>query len=386
MATTSHQSISRALVHEGAVFDAHADSLQRALDLGHDLGTVTSGHLDLVRGRRGGLGAQVFVCWVDPAFMATDRGGAAQRTDALLREFHSLVERHPNQLVWCGNGNHLRAAREAGLIAGIPGIEGGHSIEEDLGKLEHFFEHGVRVMTLVWNNHLPWIRSCQEGAGAGIPAGLSSFGRDVVRRMNELGMVVDLAHAGERSFFDALEVSRVPVLASHSGCSAQNPHPRNLSDDQLRALAQAGGVACMVFCTPFLDAAAQAAERAARELPSYRALSAENETALWLAQSRYLQDELEPLPMQRFLDHLLHAVEVCGIEHVGLGSDFDGIQRTPQGLEDAAAYPNLMDALVERGFGLEDLRLLMGGNVARVFAGATGPETRAHSAPLVAYP
>lgn len=374
LSTSTHR-----LVSEGAVFDAHADSLQRALDLGHDLGVRGPGHMDLERGRAGGVGAQVFVCWVDPAYLEAP-GGTAARTNALLAEFHALVARHPDRVAWCGNGTMLDAARAGGRVAGIPGIEGGHSLNGDLDQLRAYFQAGVRVLTLVWNNHLDWIRSCQPGAGPGVPAGLSPFGRRVIETMNELGMVVDLAHAGERSFYEALEASQAPVLASHSGCMAENRHPRNLTDDQLRALAAAGGVACMVFCTPFLDADAQAAERAARETEAYRALRGEGETGLWLAQSEYLQAHVAPLPMERFLDHLMHAIEVCGIEHVGLGSDYDGIQRAPQGLEDASCYPRLMEALFARGLDEGDVRRVMGGNVERVFREVTGPGTAAATA------
>lgn len=364
------------------VFDAHADSLQRALDLGHDLGTRTPGHLDLVRGREGGLGALVFVSWVDPSYMEPGRGGARARAAALLGCFHRLLEEHPDQLAWAGNGRLLAQAQAGGRLAGIPGIEGGHALEGSLETLEWFFERGIRVLTLVWNNHLPWIRSCQEGAGAGIPAGLSDFGRAVVRRMNELGMLVDLSHAGERSFYDALETSDRPVIASHSGCAALHAHPRNLDDDQLRALAQQGGVVGIVFCTPFLDAQARAAEQRLRETDAYRALRAEDETELFLLQSEFLQREAPPLPLARVVDHVLHAVEVAGIDHVGLGSDYDGIQRTPRGLEDASCYGHLAAALLERGFGEEDVLKVLGGNMRRAFARATSEGTRAATADL----
>jgi membrane dipeptidase len=364
------------------VFDSHADSLQRQLDLGHDLGVRGPGHLDVVRGREGGLEALVFVCWVDPSYLDEGPGGAFRRTEGLLGEFHRLCERHPERVRWAGNGELYRAATGAGALAGIPGIEGGHSIEEDLGLLEHFFERGVRVMTLVWNNHLSWVRSCLDGAGAGVPEGLSGFGREVVRRMNELGMVVDLSHAGRRSFYDALEASEQPVIASHSGCSALHDHPRNLDDEQLRALAAAGGVVGVVFCTAFLDADAQAEDARLRESEAYRGLSASDDSELFCAQSELLQREARPLAAERVVDHIQHAVEVAGIDHVGLGSDFDGIQRTPAGLEDASRYPLLAELLVKRGFDREDARKVLGGNMKRVFEQVTGPGTRAAVAGL----
>lgn len=354
-----------------SVFDAHVDSLQRQLDLGHDLGVRGSGHLDCERGLEGGLGAVVLVSWVDPSFIEPANGGAYRRTQALLAEFHTLCEKHPGRIRIARNGSELEAANSAGCIAGIAGIEGGHSIEEDLGKLDWFFEQGVRMMTLVWNNHLSWIRSCQDGADASVPEGLSEFGRSVVRRMNELGMVIDLSHAGERAFYDTLETSTQPVIASHSACRALRDHPRNLTDDQLRALAAAGGVVGIVFCTPFLSEEAQRAERSLRQTDEYKAFTDENETARFVAQSDYLQRNAPPLEASVVLDHIVHAVEVAGIEHVGLGSDYDGIQVAPRGLEDASCYGAIARGLEERGFEERDVLAILGGNMRRVFAQVT---------------
>ncbi|MCE9593848.1 MAG: dipeptidase [Planctomycetes bacterium] len=372
-----------ALVAERPVFDAHADSLQRALDLGHDLAVAGRGHLDLERGAAGGLGSLVFVSWVDPKFHEQGPGGALARTRDLLGEFHRLARRRPDRVGFAGNARAQRAARARGAVAGIPGIEGGHSIEESLDNLEWFFERGVRVMTLVWNNHLSWIRSCQAGAGSTIPEGLNDFGRVVVHTMNELGMVVDLSHAGERSFYDALDATQKPVIASHSNCKALHGHQRNLTDDQLRALAQNGGVVGIVFCTAFVDAEAQQHDATTRETAGMKALIGANDSDLFLLQSEYMQNEAPPLPMERVMDHLYHAIEVAGIDHVGLGSDYDGIQRTPQGLEHAGCYGRIAEHMLARGFDAADVRKVLGGNMARVFDTATGPGTAAHDAALV---
>lgn len=380
------------------VFDAHADSLQRALDLGHDLAEQGPGHLDLARGAEGGLAALVFVCWVDPSYIDSP-GGAFARTRDLLGAFHELSGRRPDRLQWAGNEALLDSARATGVLAGVPGIEGGHSIEEDLEKLDFFFDHGVRVMTLVWNNHLRWIRSCRplpggaDGSGQigpgefeadEIPEGLSDFGRDVVRRMNRLGMVVDVSHAGRQAFDDVLATTDRPVIASHSGCAALHAHPRNLDDDQLRALARNGGVVGIVFCTSFLDADAQAEDARVRSLEAYKGIAGAGpaDTAAFLAQSQLLQSEARPLPAQVVVEHVLHAVEVAGIDHVGLGSDYDGIERTPQGLEDASRYQHVAELLRQRGLSDEDVERVLYGNMKRVFAQATGPGTRAFEAGL----
>ena len=362
-----------------AVFDAHVDSLQRQLDLGDDLGTRTRGHLDLVRAAEGGLGAAVFVSWVDPVHIEK-RGGAQGRASALLREFRTLLRRHPGRVRFGGNGAMLDAAVRDGALAGIAGIEGGHALGESLDTLHEHFESGLRVLTLVWNNHLSWIRSCRDGAGAGIPEGLSAFGRSVVRAMNELGVLVDLSHAGERSFFDALDASSVPPIASHSGCKALHAHPRNLTDDQLRALGSAGGVVGIPFCVAFLSREAQVEDERLRESAEYRSITGRNDTELSLRQGEFLQRVATPLPIERVLDHLLHAVEIAGIDHVGIGSDFDGIQRTPQGLEDASCYGRLAAGLAARGIEPEDIESVLWGNFRRAFAAATGPGTAAFRA------
>lgn len=373
---------SRDLVASRPVFDAHVDSLQRQLDLGHDLGTRTQGHLDLVRGRQGGLGTVVLVNWVDPKHIEKGPGGAFARTRALLGEFHVLAGNHPHALKWAGNAALRAEAHTAGAIAGIPGIEGGHSIEESLDNLHYFFAHGVRVLTLVWNNHLSWIRSCQAGAGAHVPEGVSDFGRSVVRAMNQVGMVVDVSHAGERSFLDILETTTKPVIASHSGCKALHGHQRNLTDDQLRALAANGGVVGIVFCTAFLKDEAQAADARLRESDGYKAISGPNDTDVFLRQGEYLQQHAPPLSLDTVVDHIAHAVNVAGVEHVGIGSDYDGIGRTPEGLEDASCYGNLAERMLARGFGEDDVLRILGGNMERVFATVTGPGTSAHTARL----
>jgi len=365
------------------VFDAHVDSLQRQLDLGHDLGTLTSGHLDVERGRAGGLGSVVFVNWVDPKYVDEGPGAARRRTIELLREFHALVARHPESVRFAGDAARMAEAHAAGALAGIPGIEGGHSIEENLDHLHWFFEHGVRVMTLVWNNHLSWIRSCQPGAGASIPEGLAPFGRSVVRAMNELGVLVDVSHAGERAFYDVLDASDRPVIASHSGCKALHAHQRNLTDDQLRALARNGGVVGIVFCVAFLKDEAQREDARLRATEAFRAIQGVNDTDVFVKQGEFLQREAEPLSLDTVADHIVHAAEIAGIDHVGIGSDYDGIGRTPQGLEDASCYGALAERLFERGFAREDLEKILGANMQRVFARATAAGTSAHDIDLV---
>jgi membrane dipeptidase len=347
-------------------FDAHVDTLQLALDLGADLGTSSPGQLDLPRARAGGLGGAVLTAWVDPKYLAPARGGARARAEALFDAMDGLLADHPEAIQLVRTASDWREARAAGRFALVAGMEGGHPLEGSLRTLEHFAGRGLRVLTLVWNNHLDWVRSCQPGGTDGVPEGLSEFGEHVVRRCNELGIVVDLSHAGERSFFDAVEASAKPVIASHSGCRALHDHPRNLTDDQLRALAANGGVIGMPFLPSFLDADAQRRAAAARDTDGYRALRAWTDAGLEVERTRYLAGVLEGLPIDRLVDHVAHAAEVAGIAHVGLGSDFDGIATTVAGLEDASGYGRLAEALRVRGFGEDEVAAVMGGNLERV--------------------
>lgn len=360
------------------VFDAHVDSIQKTLDLGQDLGLEGRGHLDLVRGARGGLGAVVLVSWCDPKHLADGPAAATRRTRQLVASVQGLAQRRPELAELVTDGPSLARARATGRIALIAGIEGGHSLAGSLEELERFHAQGVRVLTLVWNNHLDWVRSCQDGAGPEVPAGLSEFGRDVVRRMNELGMLVDLSHAGERSFFDALEVSSRPVIASHSCCKALHDHPRNLTDEQLRALGVARGVVGIAFLPGFLDAAAKAEAARVRSLPEFRAIDEGDDTATFIAQGEFIQAHAAPCGIDVMVRHVLHAVEIAGAEHVGLGSDYDGIDHAVAGLEDASCYPRLAAELRAAGLSTDEVAGVMGANMARAFAAGTsgsGPVT-----------
>jgi len=363
-----------ALLARRPVLDAHVDAIGFAADLGHDLGTITPGHFDLERAARGGLGAWVVVCWPDPAHHLAR---SFARASEMIEAAHALAARHPARFRLVGNGAELAAARADGAIAGILGIEGGHALEESLERLEWFFERGLRCLTLVWNNHLSWIRSCQEGAGPEVPAGLSDFGRAVVGRMNALGIVVDLSHAGERSFHDALEASARPVIASHSGCRALHDHPRNLTDDQMRRLARQGGVVGIVFHPGFLDADARVEQARVRATPEFAGPPGLAPAAQFLHQQGVMRARMKPMPASRLVEHVLHAVEVAGIDHVGLGSDYDGIECGPEGLEDARGYAVLAELLAQRGLTDAELEKVLGANMERVFREVTGPGTRA---------
>lgn len=348
------------------VFDSHVDTLQLALDMGVDLVEGSPGQLDLPRARDGGLGAVVMTAWVHPRYDKPENGGSFARAEKLVDELDGLANRASDQVLFIRNRGDWQTARAEQKLALLAGMEGGHPIECSLEKLDHFFERGLRVLTLVWNNHLPWVRSCEPDAGSDIPEGLSVFGRAVVVRLNELGIVVDVSHCGERSFYDALETTNKPVIASHSACSALNPHQRNLDDEQLRTIRDNGGVVGVPFLPSFLDRDAQEASARLRAGEGYRSLVASNGTELEVRRTEYMSTVMPPLSVERFIDHIEHIAEVAGIEHVGLGSDFDGITTTVEGLSDASGYQSLVQPLRARGFSEADITAVCGGNMERV--------------------
>lgn len=350
------------------IFDAHCDALQRALDLGHDLGGETHGHFDLAKASRGGVRGVCLTAWVDGTY-AEEIGASKRRANALLDAADDLFAAHPDKVQRVDDASEFGGLPE-GVIGCVLAIEGGHAIEDDLAQLDHYAARGVRVMTLTWNNHLSWARSCRDGAGAGVPEGLSSLGREVVAHMGELGMLVDLSHAGERTFYDALECALSPPIVSHSGCRALSDHPRNVTDDQLRALKAKGGVLGIPFATAFLHEGERAAEREYRATEEYRAVKGADPTESLLFQGDAIQAALEPFPLEYVVRHILHALDVCGEEHVAIGSDFDGIDRRPAGLEDASGYQALMTALRESGVGAATCERIAFSNAQRVLGDA----------------
>lgn len=356
------------------IFDAHCDALQRALDLGHDLGGETPGHFDLAKAARGGVRGICLTAWVDGTY-ANEVGASKRRTNALLDAADDLFSAHPDKVQRVDDGSGFGALTD-GVIGCVLAIEGGHAIEDDLAQLEHYAGRGVRVMTLTWNNHLSWARSCREGAGAGVPEGLSSLGREVVTHMGELGMLVDLSHAGERTFYDALECAVSPPIVSHSGCRGISDHPRNVTDDQLRALKQKGGVIGIPFATAFLNEGERATERAYRATEEYRAVKGADPTESLLLQGDAIQAALAPFPMEHVVSHVLHALEICGEEHVAIGSDFDGIDRRPAGLEDASGYQELIAALRQSGVSDATCERIAFSNAQRILEDALGAASR----------
>jgi membrane dipeptidase len=337
-----------------------------------DLATrQTEGHTDLVRLREGGVGAQFFAVYVPAAYEG--RGAAARARDQVAL-FHAMIARYPD-LELARTAADARRIAESGRIAALLAVEGGHTIDGSLDVLSELAGLGARYMTLTHSSSTAWADSATDAPRHG---GLSEFGLEVVRAMNRLGMLVDISHVSEAAAAAALRTSRAPVIASHSGARAICDHPRNLSDETLARLAENGGVAMVNFFSGFLVPEASDVvrdmgdlERRLRERHGDDDAAIEREWQSWL--------EEHPIPrgdVTHVVDHIDHISRVAGIDHVGLGSDFDGISQTPLGLEDVACFPTVTRELVRRGYDDSAILKILGENTLRVLARA---EDVAHS-------
>ncbi len=332
--------------------DGHCDSIQNCMEDTFSIAENNpAAHLDLPKMKRGRLDAQFFACWVHPD---TYRGTYARRTYELLDRLHSICESGKNKLKLAVTAKQVRKNKKDGFRSAVPCVEGGHAIGNQLSHLRNFRRLGVRYMTLTWMNNNGWAGG--SGNTSGDP-GLSGFGRRVVGEMNKLGMIVDLSHAAERTFWDAIDCSRAPVIASHSCCSTIHDHHRNLTDAQLEAIAETGGVTGICFYPAHLD------PTYGRRLEKYRN---ERETDQWLVSLP--EDRRPDVPIDRIVEHIEHAVDVTGPRHVGLGSDFDGVDVLPDGMNGCAELPILRKKLENRGFPEKDVDRIFGHNFLRVLA------------------
>jgi membrane dipeptidase len=353
------------------VIDMHADTPQRFLDEGWNFtAPLDGGMTNLDSARLGNVAAQFFAIWVEPAAHA---GNFARRALELTDAVHEQLRKHPAALQLCLSPTDIRNAQAAGRFGVLLGLEGGHAIENSLPLLRNFYRLGVRYMTLTWNNHNDWADS---SAGKPLHHGLTSFGREVIREMNRLGMMVDVSHASDETFWDVLEVSAAPVIASHSSSRALAPAARNLTDDQLRALAAKDGVAMVNFYPAFLDAAwdsawnASHADRAAAIEAASKPFSEAGTVVPYYVSHRIDVEFASRIPRPSFeslIAQFDHMMRVAGTQHVGIGTDFDGIPALPEGIDSAADIPRIAEGLAAKGYSAEDVGNVLSGNAMRVF-------------------
>jgi membrane dipeptidase len=352
------------------VVDTHDDTTQRFLNADFDIGVRNaSGSIDVPRMREGGLGAIFFSIWIPSKITGPEAVNRAQVQIDAVRE---QVRKHPNNLVLAATAAEIREARKKGKIAALMGVEGGHMINSDLDVLRKFASLGVRYMTLTHSGNDEWADSSTDKAAHN---GLTDFGKDVIREMNHLGVMVDISHVSDKTFYDALEVSKAPLIASHSSCRAICDAPRNMTDQMMKDLAAKGGVIQINYHVGFLSQEFRNAEKANPELN--KAISVEvtkrcgdNEACQLIEGDRITreyvdQGKLPRVEWTKIIEHIDHAVKVVGAEHVGLGSDFDGANM-PYGMEDATNLPRITEALSRKGYSEGDIKKILGENTLRV--------------------
>jgi membrane dipeptidase len=330
-------------VHRAAMLiDTHNDVPTFTVD-GEDIGArAGKGHTDIARLKEGGVAAQFFAVYVAAKFVEGNH--SANRTLQMIDTVrHDIIDKYPNDFMFAGSVKDIEEAHRRGKIAALMGIEGGHAIEDSLRLLRDYYALGIRYMTLTHTNTNGWADSSGDMTKEGVKHhnGLTDFGKDVVREMNRLGMMVDISHVADKTFWDALEVSKAPIFASHSSCRALTNVPRNMTDEMIVALAKKGGVVDVNFNCGFLSQKSADAETK-KQTPTPRATLAD------------------------VVEHIDHIRKIAGIDAIGIGSDFDGVECTPVGLDDVSKYPNLTRALLEKGYTAEDIHKIYSGNFLRV--------------------
>lgn len=364
----------RAIHFSSIVVDTHDDTTQRFLSDGFDLGKRNpDGHVDIPRMREGGMNAIFFSVWIDGRTMGPAAVEKALDQIDLVRE---NVAKYPNDIVLARTADDVRRAHAQGKIAALIGVEGGHMIGNDIHVLRIFADLGVRYMTLTHFYNDEWADSSTAKPEHN---GLTDFGKDVVREMNRQGILVDISHVSDKTFYDALAISKAPMIASHSSCRALCNHVRDMSDDMIKALAAKGGVIQINYERSFIDQAYKDAEEkvSGNVVAMFDALKKEcnNDDACIGKKMNEQQEKLTAegkLPhvsWERIVDHIDHAVKLVGADHVGLGSDFDGATM-PEGMEDCSKIPKITEALLRKGYSDDEIRQILGGNTLRIMGQA----------------
>jgi membrane dipeptidase len=365
-------------VHNSAiVIDTHADTPQRFVDEDWNFtDPLEGGMLNYDSARKGNLDAQFFSIWVDPN--QYNAGASARRTFSLIDATLEQVRRAPDKLQLCTSPDDILAAYEQGRFAILMGIEGGHSIEDSLALLRDYHRLGVRYMTLTWSNTNNWADSSGDIDDPTIPHhnGLTPFGKEVVHEMNRLGMMVDISHASDKTFWDTIATSRTPIIASHSSARALTQAARNLTDEMLSAMKENNGVVMVNFFPAFIDEkwrqawTAQKPERKKAQDAMEADYKAKGLPVPYNASNKIDREfaaKIGRAPFESLIDHFDYVIKVAGIDHVGIGTDFDGIPVPPEGIDSAADLPKVTAALMARGYTAEDMKKLLSGNLLRVF-------------------
>jgi len=361
--------------NKAVVIDTHNDVLStitmKGLDIENDL--TGKSHSDIGRFKKAGMDIQVFSIFCDERF---GKDTAFKYANIEIDSLYAIVARNKDKMMIVTNPKQLQQAVKQNKLGCMMGVEGGHMIEDNLDYLDALYKRGARYMTLTWNNSTSWATSAFDETRKkdSLPhKGLTDFGKQVVKKMNELGMIVDISHVGEQTFWDAIQTSTKPVIASHSCVYNLCPVPRNLKDDQIKAIGKNGGVIHLNFYSGFIDSNYNKGKTAflqkhKQEVDSLKSLKWANyEIEEWTAKKYPQEVEAYRPDLSQLLNHLDYIVKMIGIDHVGLGSDFDGIESAPKPLDDVTSFPLITKALMERGYSKKDVKKILGGNFVRVF-------------------
>jgi membrane dipeptidase len=362
------------LIHQRAIaIDMHADTTQRLLDEQLDISRrLADGHFDNLRARDGGLDAQFFSIWVEPELFGGGGAGAIKRADDQIAVVRALPERYPETWDLATTPADIRRIAAAGKIAALMGLEGGYAIDERLENVKRYYQMGVRYMSPAWSVSTSWAGSSNDAVGQ--TRGLNDFGKSVIREMNRLGMMVDVSHVSDKTFWDIINTSSKPIIATHSGCRAIADVPRNLDDEMIQAIAKGGGVVCVLFYPAFLEPGwDDKKKRVDAEIALLVQRASEESRSIAykkMARDRVRREEyakrLPRASVARLVDHIDHIVKLVGVDYVGVGSDFDGVQATLSDLATVEDLPNLTRELLRRGYTESHVQKILGGNVLRM--------------------
>ncbi len=352
------------------VLDTHDDTTQRFFSKDYDIGRRNpDGHVDIPRMREGGMNAIFFSVWIDGRIMGPP---AVQKALDQIDAVHESVRKYSKDMVFCRTAAEVREAHKQGKIAALIGVEGGHMIGNDMRVLRMFGDLGVRYMTLSHFYNDEWADSSTDKPAHN---GLTDFGKDIVREMNRQGIMVDISHVSDKTFYDALEVSKAPLIASHSSCRALCNHVRDMSDDMIKALAAKGGVIQINYEKSFIDQAYKDASEklsggVVAKFDKFKKECGDDQECFGQKMAEQekqatAEGKLPHVSWERIIEHIDHAVKLAGADHVGLGSDFDGADM-PDGMEDCSKLPKITEALMRKGYTDDDIRKILGGNTLRV--------------------
>jgi len=363
---------SQKIHYKSVLVDTHNDAptacIEKKVSFDQDLTGIN--HSDLKRFKEGGLDYQLFSIWCDGE-KVNSYAWAMREMDTM----DAVAARNPDKMVIAKDWKAIKSALKAGKIVAQYGVEGGHMIEDDIKKLDTFYNRGVRYMTLTWNNSPTWASSHADEKNSTYtgPKGLTSFGKSIIARMNQLGIIVDISHVGEKTFWDAINTTSKPVIASHSNAYSICPVSRNLKDDQIKAIGKNGGVICLNFFSGFVDSNFsrknnEFREKHKPEILDLVAKGMQMEYAMTEIANKYKAESEAIKPdIELLMQHFDHIVKLIGINHVGIGSDFDGIDSAPLQLKTVLDYPNFTKALIARGYSNKAIKKVLGGNFLRVY-------------------